>query len=431
MSNATTDQPQIETLSFDDFVPTEPLKAPEPVREAAPVREAVQPAAEKPSVKLQGTLTDAIEELKKELKEETVNKIKATVAKPEAKAEPAVEAKVEKAQDAWITAETTDEEITSRAAANKNLTAAQLKAFKELSFDSRENKRNLKEIAALREKIKTAENNGSTETLAALQKEREALAKRIDEQETELAATRYRKTQAYQNEIAKPMQEIGKEFHKKEQDWGIAEGAIEKAASLRGKARSEALSELTVEMDDFEKSELYGLVKRYAELAQKDCELEAMGRDRWNQWQAEQQERQQQEAAARKAEFAGAIKKTWEEKMMKALPFLEKTEDPELKAAVEKGRQFAETAEFQRFDPEGQAEILHRAALFPAVLSELRRLEAEVIKLSGHNRALKGAAPNGESRVSGGVPASSSEEEDKNMTLSQSLRRFRNEMGLP
>lgn len=145
---------------------------------------------------------------------------------------PKIEPAKEVAAKPEITDETTDDELNKRIEdASKGMSKSAREHLKQSNFDARESKRQAKaalaEAAAIRAELEAAKKTApDSDAVQSLQKEREALQKRIDEQESELAGSRVEKTQMFKNEIAKPMSEIEAQFKEFSADYEIGRAHV-------------------------------------------------------------------------------------------------------------------------------------------------------------------------------------------------------------
>lgn len=451
MSKATLPPPPVETPS----IPA-PAETPVTTNADAPVTTALvdAPSAIVPESDIphrfpitEPTFEQKLSEFRKQQQADEKSKTKADAvaaqiakeipkdaAKPAADTKPAEPAKP--ILTTGITAEATDAELEQHVSKHtKNLTPEQLQAFKAATFETRAQKRQIKEqeakLAETQAKIAELESRApqTAAEVAAVQKKLEEAQKRMEEQERELGASRIEATEQFQREIGQPLAKTAAAFKAVATEYELNEEDIIKATALKGKARAAAMAELTLDMPDYDKTKFFALVDQHTELTNKAEELRADGKKNFDAMMQRQREERDQAAALQSAERKAALPKVWEEKIVRHAPFLKPMDgDPDWNQRLEASRAYAEQADFTTEPLETQAEIMHRAAVHPLILGKLQSYEAENAKLKAHIAALKGAQPSAGNGSQGGTVAPKAE--DDNDTFENRFKKFRHAQGL-
>ena len=345
----------------------------------------------------------------KKLAEKTPGGEKVDPPAPAEPEKPKVEPVKEAAAKSDITDETTDDELNKRIEdASKGMSKSAREHLKQSNFDARESKRQAKaalaEAAAVRAELEAAKKTApDSDAVQSLQKEREALQKRIDEQESELAGSRVEKTQMFKNEIAKPMSEIEAQFKEFSSDYDVAAEDLIELASLKGRAQDSRFEDVTADWPKRKADKLAGLLDDHAKLQEKRNEVLAKAKDIYNNTLAQEREQRDLAAAKNASERKTAIPKVWDESVLAAAPFLKDTADKELAERVNSVRSFVDAADDKWFYEQPVAErvrLTAQAAAFPLAVRQLEAANAEIARLKRHNGELKGATPS-----AGGDPA--------------------------
>ncbi len=394
-------------------------------------------------------LEQKLAELRQKITRDKSDAVKATAADP---GKPAV-AKVEvpdvgkPALEIAIGDETSDADIEKHVLQNANgMSPQQLKRFKELTYETRAQKRDLKaRDAALAEretKLKELESRPPVkdeESLSVLQKEREALQKKLEEKEIALAGTDVKQTERYKSEIAIPMADMEGKFRKFAEDYEVSPEDLIELSSLRGKKRDAKFEELTLDMSAFAAGELRDMIKGHAELLEKQHEIVSNGKKTYDTWLAQEREQRTLYKAQIAGERIAAVPKVWDEAVLAAVPAFKDAKDGELAASLKSTRDFISQADDDWFSKQpvaDRARLTAQAAAFPVLVkhheSERTALTGKIAELEAHITALKGSKPNLGGRVvnGSGVIADTDAQDDPKRTLEDEFKSFRQRQGI-
>lgn len=333
-------------------------------------------------------------------------------------------AKVMQAATSPVSADMTDQQLDADIAdATKGMGEKERNGFKKLRYEHREAQRELKKMASLTaelEAMKSAPLKTDDAAVQAVQRKVEELTAQIAEKENVLLATKAEHSDFYKTNFAAPLAQIDEQIKSVATEYTIDPVDIDRAMSLTGKARAEALSELAVEMPDFDRKAFYDSLLKRSEVLAKRNEFMDNAAENYKAMEAQQTERQKQATASRQSQWKDTLTKQWQESVLKDVPDL----DPE---TVKAAQEFVTSTTFDQLDLPSQATAFQRAAAWPGLLNKARGLEAKVAQLEQRLAGYKGATPaaatgapiNGSSTDKNGIPDTASFEDALNIRMAQ------------
>lgn len=350
-----------------------PAPAPEPIPEPAPDTTPVAQEIEKPDNEL--TIEEKIAVALGEKKVKAKQDAPAEEKKDDAPEDPELEKEIE--------------------ATTKNLSRDQQEAFKKKTYELRDAKRKLKEAEAATAKLteyeakladlekKLAEQPTPTaEPSEDIKAKIAELEKQLAEKESLVAASKFELSEAYQRDFAKPIEATRKALFEQAKEYNLNERDLREALNAEGSERKKLLSALIGEFSEIDKLEFFQNVKTYDDLNVRSVQAIANAKTALEQQEANRVRETQEQQAQRLAQWSQVVDDTWS-KFSSSLPFLAKNDaSPEWNQKVDSVATFAKAAQFEQFDTNSQAEILHRAAVHPLMMGVIQSKENQITALN-------------------------------------------------
>ena len=284
--------------------------------------------------------------------------------------------------------EALDREIAQRAG---NMGKKERDAFSKLRYEARDYKRAAKEVPALRDKL--AELEAGTKANPALEAKIQAYESKIADYESRLASSDVERTDAWSSQVAAPIREIDALVDRLATKYSADPAAMRSALRTVGDTRSDEIAVASSEMNEFDRSLFFQAAHLHDAVVATAQGMRENASGTLSRLSAAQQEAQGRADQAAKAEWDSATPRAWD-RVAEMAPVLQESEGADdWNAAIGKAKTFANTVKYSDLGVTEQAEVLHRAAVFPLINSMVRALENEVSVLRTANSKFRGASP--------------------------------------
>jgi len=384
--------------------------SPTPTPSEAPAQQDAAPASSETSNKGSSFIQSALTALSKAGVTE-----EAPHSEPEPDKQPPPAVQEEKAAETNTPTSVDSEEDDAKAEADikretANMSASHKAAFTKLRYEARDLKRQLKAAQAEREKIQsqTPEKDATSqnEEIERIKSEYEALKTKVSEYEKEAYTTRLETTELYQNEIARPRQQIAEtvsDIAKRYPD--IDEEAVISAVRT---ADAERVSRVTADMSEFDRFRFYKQVEEYHRLNSREGELRNNSKAELERIYREQREKEESKKSEENGQWQKALKDTWEQ-LTEDFPVLAPVDnDDDWNAKLDGVKSFASPERYQSLTVRERAEALYRAAAFPVLVAELEAVMDDLKTTQAKLSKYDGASPSVSGDASGSVSDSES-----------------------
>lgn len=281
------------------------------------------------------------------------------------------------------------------AAATATMTAAHKRAFTQLRYSERDHKRKAAQLE--RELAEIKEKGGSTvaqaEVAGELEKAKQeaaALRSKVESYEKRHAVVDLEGTDEYQNRVGKPREEIATKAQELATKYKLDVSTVLPAFTS---GDPEVVSQVAAAMTEQDKFRLFSLVEKFQEIQGVDATMRANSQEELSRIRKEQAERSEQQTRAEKDAWNKALDPAWEQ-IQEEFPVLQPVDgDPEWAESLEAVRNYATPDRFGKLTTQERVTVLHRAAAFPLVISELDAAQEEITQLQDRIARLEKATP--------------------------------------